>query len=426
MPKIAKDKSIDSTLALYQEGYEFISNRCTRLRSDVFQTRLIFRKAICMRGAEAAKLFYDRDKFVRKGALPRRALKSFLGERGVQTLDGEEHRNRKMMFMELMTADNINRLTGMTSEYWERYIAKWERMDSVVLLDEAAEILCRAVCDWAGVPLREKDVKFRTRDFLSMIDSPAALGPRHWKGRRARSRAEKWIAQLISDVRKKKFAAFPDSAVHSVAWHRNLNGRLLDEKVAAVELINFLRPTVAVALYVVFVAHAMQFNPESAEKIDDADYADRFVQEVRRFYPFFPAVAAHAKSDFVWNGFRFHKGDWVLLDLYGTNHDPATWKDPERFAPERFATRHENNYDFIPQGGATYDHHRCAGEWITVQLMKQALHFLGREIEYAVPEQDLRLDLSRVPAIPTSGFVIANVKRQDYRISTIDKIRNRA
>ena len=57
MRNIPKDPLPDSTLALYFEGYEFISNRCRRFNSDLFQTRLLLRKAICMRGEEAARSF---------------------------------------------------------------------------------------------------------------------------------------------------------------------------------------------------------------------------------------------------------------------------------------------------------------------------------------------------------------------------------
>src|SRR5690606_9130595 len=127
----------------------------------------------------------------------------------------------------------------------------------------------------------------------------------------------------------------------------------------------------------------------------DPLYADWFVQEVRRYYPFFPAVAARVRSDFVWRGYRFPKGRRVLLDLYGTNHG-AHWGDPDSFRPERFARRQPDAYDFIPQGGG--DHHaghRCAGEWITIALMRECVDALLQDMTYAVPAQDLTIDLGR-------------------------------
>jgi fatty-acid peroxygenase len=415
MSQIPRDKSPDSTLALFFEGYKFGSKRFRRYQSDIFETRLMLRKTVCLRGEEAARIFYDESRFQRQGALPRRGLKSFLGEGGVQTLDGDAHLRRKQMFMSLMTPESIRQLTDLMAGQWGDYTGKWEKMKRVVLFDEVSEILCRAVCRWVGVPLNESEVKKRANDFVAMIDSPAALGPRHWRGRLARSRAEKWIGDIIENIRADKLEVSEGSGAHVVAWHRELNGELLDRKVAAVELINLLRPVVAVALYVTFVALALHEHPESRQKIraGEDEYAELFVQEVRRFYPFFPFVAAIAKTEFNWRGYSFPGGRWVILDLYGTDHDPEKWEKPEEFQPERFRRRKENPYDFIPQGGGDhYRHHRCAGEWVTIELMKVALRLLTGSMEYEVPPQDLRIKLSRVPAIPESRFVINNVRRR--------------
>lgn len=57
-----------------------------------------------------------------------------------------------------------------------------------------------------------------------------------------------------------------------------------------------------------------------------------FVQEVRRFYPFFPFAAAEVKTDFTWKDYTFEKGTLTLLDLYGTNHDTNIWGIPKCFS----------------------------------------------------------------------------------------------
>ncbi len=43
--------------------------------------------------------------------------------------------------------------------------------------------------------------------------------------------------------------------------------------------------------------------------------------------------------------------------------------------------------------------------------MKRAVRLLIGSMHYEVPEQDLRIDLSRMPAIPESRFVISAVRR---------------
>lgn len=101
----------------------------------------------------------------------------------------------------------------------------------------------------------------------------------------------------------------------------------------------------------------------------------------------------------------------VLLDMYGTLHDPKLWDRPNEFRPERFGSWKGSPFDFITQGGG--DHHighHCAGEWITIGATHVSLQFLTRFMEYVVPAQDLGFSLSRMPTFPRSGFVIKNVK----------------
>jgi fatty-acid peroxygenase len=100
----------------------------------------------------------------------------------------------------------------------------------------------------------------------------------------------------------------------------------------------------------------------------------------------------------------------VLLDLHGMNHDPHLWPDADRFDPQRFAGRQPDAFTYVPQGGGDpHTGHRCAGERVTVELLKSALRTLTR-VTYDVPEQDLSFPLSRMPTRPRSGVVIENVR----------------
>lgn len=206
--------------------------------------------------------------------------------------------------------------------------------------------------------------------------------------------------------------ATAESVLFIVAHHRDGTGRLVPLRVAAVELLNVLRPTVAVSVFVAFAAHAMHEFPAGRAMLraGDARYLEWFVQEVRRFYPFFPAVAARVQETFESRGLRFDRGRRVMLDLYGTNHDPAAWGDPQAFRPERFSDQKVTPFNFVPQGGGDVRiHHRCPGEGVAVALMKVSVDFLARRLRYQVPPQDLRIEWRRLPAIPRSGFVIAGV-----------------
>ena len=409
MSTIPQDRAFDSTLALAFDGYKFISQRCQRYQSDIFQTRLLLKKTICFKGEDAAKVFYDPEKFTRKKAAPKRLQKTLFGQGGVQGMDGKPHLHRKQMFMSLMTDEGIQRLADLTREQWSAYAQKWSKQDNVVLFAEARAVFCRASCAWTGVPLTESEVKQRTDDLGAMIDASGAIGFKHWQGRRSRQRAEKWIEEIIEQVRNSQLEVPEDSALYCIANHRNLEGELLDKHTAAVELINILRPTVAIARYVIFAALALHEHPECRQRLQtgETEYSEWFVQEVRRFYPFFPFAAAIVCQDFDWHGYHFSQGTKVLLDLYGTNHDPQLWSNPEAFYPERFCEWDESKFNFIPQGGGDYyTNHRCPGEWITIKLMKVTLNFLTQSLQYSVPKQNLQISLSKMPTAPKSGFII--------------------
>ncbi|RUL53563.1 cytochrome P450 [Lysinibacillus antri] len=411
--QMPREEGFDHSFGLLKEGYNFIKNRSENLNSNVFETRILGKKAICMTGEEAAALFYDATKFQRTDAAPNRIVQSLFGKDSVQTLDGEEHKNRKALLMSVMHQESITNLLEITSNQWEQSIDKWTKMEQIELYEEVKELLCKVAFKWIGAPLHENEVKTMTKELAAMFESPAAIGPAHWMGRTLRNVIEKTVQQMIQDTRDKKVQYPKDSVLHKFAFHKDVDGQLLDAETATVEVINMLRPIVAIAIYINFTVLALLQFPEQKEKLKNyPDYAKMFVQEVRRYYPFFPFVAAKVKSDFTWNGYDFKEGTLTLLDLYGTNHDPQIWDNPDEFQPERFANWEGTPFSFIPQGGGDYYlGHRCAGEGITIDVMKVSLDYLVNKIEFNMPEQNLDFEMDDIPSIPKSKIVLSHVKR---------------
>lgn len=119
---------------------------------------------------------------------------------------------------------------------------------------------------------------------------------------------------------------------------------------AAVELINLTRPVVAIARYITFAALALHQFPVYQRRIlaGEENYAELFVQEVRRYYPFAPFLGARVRANFEWQGYAFEKNMLVLLDVYGTLHDERLWERPTAFSPERFRYWKWSKFDFMP------------------------------------------------------------------------------
>ena len=398
----------DETLALRREGYRFFINRFERYSSNLFTSRLMLKPALCARGPEAVALFYRSDKLTRVGAMPPTALRLLQDKRSVQQLDDEAHGERKAMFMGMMNESSIDRLCALFAGCWQTQVRQWRHCSDVNLMQEVPPILTRAVCRWAGVPLPNNELDRRTRELTAMVEQAATVGPAQWRAQYLRHRAERWARGVVRGARHR--SAGMDEPLMLIAHHRE-GRRVLPVKTAAVELLNILRPVVAVTRYIAFIAHALLHNPLWARRLrvgDEADL-DSFVQEVRRFYPFFPAVGGRARQAFQWRGLAVPQGQWLLLDLYGTNHDPAHWNEPWRFQPERFLDAEIAN-QLVPQGGGGVDHsHRCAGEAVTVALMKEAVRRFTQGMHYRVRQQNLAVPLDRLPTAPASGMILSDV-----------------
>lgn len=403
----------DHTLAFLREGYNFIGRRCERLESERFLTRIMLSPVLCMRGAEAAEIFYGQNRFTRQGALPPTTLRLLQDKGSVQQLDGQAHRYRKSLFVELlMSADAEGGLLELFREEWRRARDSWSRRQQIVLYDEANLVITRSICRWTGIPLEGKSAEEMTAELASMVENAGSVSPGVLLALARRRRTEGYLEELVRNIRKGQAPVAAEAPAARIAFFRDTEGKLLSESAAAVEILNILRPTLAVGRYIVFVAFALKEYPQWRSKLKgagDEDY-DFFAEEVRRLYPFFPVVGGLATETFEWRGHSIDKDDWVLLDLHGTNHHPRLFEAPYDFKPERRLSWRDQSYDFIPQGAGQAPHtHRCPGEQFTVALMREAARMLIEEMDYELPRQDFSVAFNRMPTMPKSGMILANI-----------------
>jgi len=395
----------DSSLSVLRDGYTWLPARRADASGGLVRTRVLGQRAVGFGGEDAARFFYDEAHVHRHTALPEPVRATLFGDGAVHTLDGTAHRCRKHLFLALATPERTAALASAVATAWDETAGSWTPGRPYVLFDEASRILTRAVCDWAGVELADRDVPGFAMDLVAMVDGFATAGPRHWRARRARARREAWLGELVEQVRDGRVFAPVGSAVEVVALHRDPDGEHLDPHLAAVELLNVLRPTVAVSWFVAFAGHALHRWPEHRSRLAAGETVEEFVHELRRFYPFAPFVGGRAVADLTWNGQAIPEGAMVLLDLWGHDHDPALWVEPFTFRPERFADHTVGEFELVPQGGGDpRTNHRCPGEPFTVAVLAAVVSRLAA-LEHDLPPQDLTISLSRIPARPRSGIM---------------------
>jgi fatty-acid peroxygenase len=398
----------DSSAAVLVKGYGWLPDRRRASKDGVAEARVIGRRVTGLCGPDAVRFFYDEANIRRAGALPGFVRDTLFGRDSVHGLDDGAHRRRKSMFLDLLAPPgHIDDLVASTGRAWDAALPRWSREPTVVLFDEAARVLTRGVCDWAQIPV--DDEAGLARDLVVAIDGFATAGPRHFRARRARQRRERWLADLVGRVRDGRHPAPAGSVLATIATYREADGQLLSPHTAAVELLNVIRPDVAVCWFVAYAAHALHRWPHWRDRLarGDRDFAVAFAHEVRRFYPFAPFIGGFARRELSYRGHSIPEGTLVLLDLYGQNHDPDLWHDPYAFSPPRFEAHPPGAYDLIPQGGGDpATGHRCPGEAAVVAVLADLAIRLAR-LDYTVPPQDMSIPLSRIPSRPRSGIKIS-------------------
>lgn len=396
---------IDESAGLVRSGYLWAS----RLRGErsAVPLRFLGRESVLVGGPEGVRRFYD-PLLRRRGAVPAPVSDVLFGRGSIHGLDGAEHHHQKAMFLDVLAPAAVARLRDGAREQWREATRTWVPGRPVVLFDQAVHVLTATVLPWAGVPAEPDGTARHARQLAALLDGFASPGPRYLRAALARRSLERWATRLIRAARAHEVHPRPGTALAAVVRAHDTHGHLLPERAAAVALLNVVRPMVAVAWFIAFAGIALHHQPFWRDLIAAGDPTARaaFVHEVRRRYPFVPVLAARAPTAQDVLGVGVPDGGYVILDVHGTDHDHRHWPEPDRFDPGRFLAPPADPDSLVPQGGGDVaTGHRCPGETVTLAMIEEAVEHLATT-GYDLPPQDLRVDLTRIPARPRSGVVI--------------------
>ncbi|GAA3723690.1 cytochrome P450 [Salinicoccus jeotgali] len=400
---------------LMDKGYGLLEELRQDVGAPVVKAELLNEEMIITYGKEAARKFYDPENFKRGGAMPTPILKTLFGEDGVQTLDGEAHHHRKNYFMDLMKPERMEDYQKILDRNLTAELDK--QHGEFELFDLANRVLFNSIAEWSGINLErydDKTLEDLAQNQISMISGAVTSPKDHIKGVTDRNESEKWARGLIEEARAHPVKGKEHLALYTFAQATDLDGNLLPVEVAAVELLNIIRPTVALTVWIALMGHALFSYDDirTALKEDFDALQDPFIQEMRRYYPFFPMLPAIAVRDVEIDGYEIPEGSWVVLDLYGSNHDARTIADPEKFEITRYkdnatSLSYEEEYEMIAQGGGKFrEMHRCAGEWITLHSMRVFSDHLVNRYDFSVPEQDWTIPFNQFPTYPNSRALL--------------------
>jgi fatty-acid peroxygenase len=399
----------DLGLLLLRHGYHAVArDRAARGGGDTYVSRLLGKRTVVVGDPDAARAFYDESLARRAGAVPPPLAWLLFGRGAVHGTDGTLHRDRKRLLLDVLDPDTLGDLVADVGDDLERRIGSWPGRQ-VDLHDELVIAYGRAALRWAGLDLAPREADDVSRRLAQIVDGFGFAWPAYALAWRSRRWAERWARTIVDDVRTGRTAPPDASALRRIADSG------LDERTAAVELLNVLRPTVAVAWLGVFAAWALAraSADERARLRDPSAVHERyaFAQEVRRTTPFVPALTAVAVRGGEISGVRVRAGDRLLLDVIGIDHHRDHWAEPHQFRPDRFLDRDALTaaaaFDLVPQGGGHPSGHRCPGESLTARLLSQTVRVL------AAVETDLApadVDAARMPTLPEGSGAVRGLR----------------
>ncbi|WP_445258998.1 cytochrome P450 [Nocardioides aurantiacus] len=393
---------------LLRHGYDAVARtRAAAGGGAWFEARMLGRRALVVCGEEGVRTFYDPGLVTRRGAIPAPLRLLLFGRGAVHGLDGDRHRQRKQLFLDVVDRESTERLAREVSDTLLRRMATWDGQDRVHLYDVLVEVYGAAVLRWAGIDVDAEEERRTSHDLATIVDAFGVRGTSYLRGYLARHRANRWARRLVREERAR------DRPTTGTVLGRVAAERGLSDAVAAVELLNVLRPTVAVAYFGAFAAHALELRPDWRDRCAAGDPADlwAFGHEVRRLYPFVPLLPGRLLRRLVWQGRSFPRGSFMVLDVQGTNRDPARWDRPGEFDPARFVGREPGAFDYVPQGGGDPAHgHRCPGEPLAVGILEVTVRELART-SFRLEPDSRAVPLRRVPSLPAHGVELRDVRR---------------
>lgn len=360
--------SLAAAARLLRDGYPHWEGRRAEAAAETVRTRLAHERVTVVRGEDAARFFYEGAESERASAMPTALVGPLFGRGAVHTLDGPDHHHRKGLFTSIIDHAAAAQVADDLAARWDASVTSWR--GHVDLFDEAAVMLFSAGCAWVGLPDPVVVRRPRARDMVAMVDGFGGPGLRQVRARIARRRADAWVTSSVEDVRARSRrrgaddAASPQTPLEHVALHRQRDGSLLPPKVAAVEVLNLVRPLVASAWLFSTMVEAIGTDATLRTDVVTGEVTTSEVaQESRRTSPFVPFLATRVVERTGFEGTPVDAGDLLVLDVWGTNHDPRTWHDPFRFDPRRFRTTAVTPFNLVSQGGGEVHHgHRCPGE----------------------------------------------------------------
>jgi cytochrome P450 family 110 len=321
-----------------------------------------------------------------------RSLDPILGNRGILSLDGHEHRQRRQLLMPQFHGDKIRGYSDAIQEITKGVIQGWQVGKTLNVREEMQKITLSVILRTV-FGLNQGDRYDRIQDklskMLSLLESPINsaflflpwlqkdLGAWSPWGRFVRDRAE--LDSLIyAEINERRQSGETDRTdiLSMLIGSQDADGNGMSNLELHDELMTLLfagHETTATVL--AWAVYWINYLPEIKDKllteiatlgttsdamaISKLPYLNAVYSETLRIYPVlittFPRVVNEPISI---QDYELKPGTIVMGCTYLTHHCEDIYPEAHLFKPERFLERQFSPYEYLPFGGGA---RRCIG-----------------------------------------------------------------
>jgi cytochrome P450 len=414
---------IGETLAFAANGFAFVDDRVARF-GPVFKTRLLGRDTVVLSGAQGCQTFLDPELCLRGRPLPN--IRALFGGFSLPMLDGKEHLARKTAVLEGFTRPLLQAYLPAMQTMIEASVARWAERRELDLLDElkrlAMEVIfTNVVSVGPGPKLDAVRADYRTLQQAFGALPLRLPGTAFSRALAARDRILDFYAEQIARHRRESLS---DGLSHILNAHGPQGEPITDEQ-AKLELHHII-----VAGFIIFCEFADSLmhlegapnvklrlseevrraprGPFSLEQLDKMTYLTQVVMEVKRLCQILPVIFGCARKTFTVQGYTVPEGWMLLWGLRSTHLDPAVYRDPRRFDPDRFskerAEHRSHEFAFVPHGGGPATGHKCPGTDYATYFMKAFLVSFLRHYDWRLSSSKMEYGYRITPPEPKGGL----------------------
>ena len=128
-------------------------------------------------------------------------------------------------------------------------------------------------------------------------------------------------------------------------------------------------------------------RPVTAQHLPALVYLGQVIDEAMRLYPPAWSFTRTAVAEDFLGPYRIPRGAMVVVSPWVNHRNPAWWRDPEMFDPDRFApdrAKALETYHYFPFGGGP---HLCIGKYLTLTELKVAVATIAQRFRVTRAER---------------------------------------